>query len=135
VCAAIPRQDVHGEQDGQHEYEDEEDHTDPLGAVFRLRCLVLGDRVVDTLDLDTIAAAVGESKFRLLRRFRAATGMTPHQFLVSIRVAHARRLLAAGVAPSGVAPMTGFADQSHLTRRFRGRIGFTPGRYRERAGS
>ncbi len=95
---------------------------------------LLRDRFVGTLDLDTVAAAVGESKFRLLRRFRAATGMTPYQFLVSIRLAHARRLLAAGVAPGEVAAMTGFADQSHLTRRFRGRIGFTPGRYRDRTG-
>lgn len=94
---------------------------------------LLRDRFIDHLDLDTISAAVGESKFRLLRRFRAVTGMTPHQFLVSIRITHARRLLATGVAPAEVAAMTGFADQSHLTRRFRSRIGFTPGRYRDRA--
>jgi transcriptional regulator GlxA family with amidase domain len=93
---------------------------------------LLRDRFVDRLDLDTIAAAVGESKFRLLRQFRAVTGMTPHQFLVSVRITHARRLLAADVAPAEVAVMTGFADQSHLTRRFRNRIGFTPGRYRDR---
>ena len=60
--------------------------------------------------------------------------MTPHQFLVSMRIAEARRLLAAGLAPAEVAAMTGFADQSHLTRRFRSRIGFTPGRYRDSAG-
>jgi AraC-like DNA-binding protein len=95
---------------------------------------LLRDRFIDHLDLDTISAAVGESKFRLLRRFRAVTGMTPHQFLVSMRIAEARRLLAAGLAPAEVAAMTGFADQSHLTRRFRSRIGFTPGRYRESAG-
>jgi AraC-like DNA-binding protein len=94
---------------------------------------LLHDRFVDHLDLDTISTAVGESKFRLLRRFRAVTGMTPHQFLVSMRIAEARRLLAAGVAPAEVAAMTGFADQSHLTRRFRSRIGFTPGRYRNSA--
>jgi AraC-like DNA-binding protein len=93
---------------------------------------LLRDRFVDRLDLATISAAVGESKFRLLRRFRAVTGMTPHQFLVSMRISHARRLLAAGVAPAEVAARTGFADQSHLTRSFRNRIGFTPGRYRDR---
>jgi AraC-like DNA-binding protein len=94
---------------------------------------LLRDRVVDHLDLDTISVAVGESKFRLLRRFRAVTGMTPHQFLVSMRITQARRLLATGVAPAEVAAMTGFADQSHLNRRYRRRIGFTPGRYRDSA--
>jgi AraC-like DNA-binding protein len=103
---------------------------DPVvGATVEL----LHDRFVDHLDLDTISAAVGESKFRLLRRFRVVTGMTPHQFLVSMRITHARRLLASGLAPAEVAVMTGFADQSHLTRRFRNRIGLTPGRYRDRA--
>jgi AraC-like DNA-binding protein len=94
---------------------------------------LLRDRFDDHLDLDTLSEAIGEPKFRLLRRFRAVTGMTPHQFLVSVRITHARRLLAAGVPPATVAALTGFADQSHLTRRFRGRLGFTPGRYRDQA--
>ena len=82
------------------------------------------------VDLDTLASAAGTTKFRLLRRFRAEVGITPHRFLVSVRVAHARRLLAAGTPISVVAAETGFADQSHLNRHFRDRLGFTPARYR-----
>lgn len=82
------------------------------------------------VDLDTLAAEAGTTKFRLLRRFRAEVGVTPHRFLVSVRIAHARRLLAAGTPISEAAAETGFADQSHLSRHFRDRLGFTPGRYR-----
>jgi len=90
----------------------------------------LRDSFLQTVDLDTLAAIAGTTKFGLLRRFQAEIGVTPHQFLVSVRVAHARRLLAVGTTISEVAANTGFADQSHLTRQFRRRLGLTPGRYR-----
>ena len=93
----------------------------------------LRDSFLQTVDLDTLAAIAGTTKFRLLRRFRAEVGVTPHQFLVSVRVAHARRLLAVGTPISEVAANAGFADQSHLTRQFRRRLGLTPGRYRQAA--
>ena len=47
-----------------------------------------------------------------------------------VRVGHARRLLAAGSSIGDAAVASGFADQSHLHRQFRHRLGFTPGRYR-----
>jgi len=95
----------------------------------------LRDTFAHPADLDTLAAIAGTTKFRLLRSFRIETGITPHQFLVSVRVAHARRLLAMGTSISEVAANTGFADQSHLTRQFRSRLGLTPGRYRSAAGA
>ena len=93
----------------------------------------LRDNFLHTIDLDTLATIAGSTKFRLLRRFRAEIGVSPHQFLISVRVAHARRLLAVGTPISEVAANTGFADQSHLTRQFRRRLGLTPGRYRQAA--
>jgi len=41
----------------------------------------------------------------------------------------AQRLLIEGMPPAQVACATGFADQSHLTHRFKRCIGVTPGRY------
>jgi AraC-like DNA-binding protein len=93
----------------------------------------LRDTFAHPVDLDTLAAVAGTTRFRLLRRFRAEVGVTPHQFLVSVRVAHARRLLAVGTPIGEVAANTGFADQSHLTRQFGRRLGLTPGRYRQAA--
>ncbi|HWU35634.1 MAG TPA: helix-turn-helix domain-containing protein [Methylovorus sp.] len=40
----------------------------------------------------------------------------------------ARKLIAQGHKLSDVASLCGFADQSHLTRSFRKKIGVTPGR-------
>jgi AraC-like DNA-binding protein len=42
----------------------------------------------------------------------------------------ARRLLAVGEPPANAAQLSGFADQSHLTRAFVRQFGITPGRYK-----
>jgi AraC-like DNA-binding protein len=93
----------------------------------------LRETFLHSVDLDTLAAIAGSTKFRLLRSFRREVGVTPHQFLTSVRVAHARRLLSVGRPISEVAAASGFADQSHLTRQFRARLGLTPGQYRRAA--
>jgi AraC-like DNA-binding protein len=62
--------------------------------------------------------------------FRARYGLPVHQFQTLMRIDHARRLLALGVAPADVAAECGLSDQSHLTRHFRRYLGLTPGRYR-----
>ena len=79
--------------------------------------------------LDALASATGVTGFHVIRAFTRATGLSPHHFLVQVRVQRARSLLAAGTAPSIVAAMTGFADQSHLTAQFKRYVGITPGRY------
>jgi AraC-like DNA-binding protein len=65
----------------------------------------------------------------LVRAFSGAYGIAPHQYLMSRRVDRARRLLLDGRPPGEVATVTGFYDQSHLTRHFRKLVGVTPGRY------
>jgi AraC-like DNA-binding protein len=48
-------------------------------------------------------------------------------------VGRARSLLLRGWPAARVALETGFADQSHLIRRFKRLVGVTPGRYAERS--
>lgn len=82
--------------------------------------------------LDDLARASGVDRFRLSRAFKAAFGLAPHAYLIQLRLAKARRLLAAGHAPALVAMTLGFADQSHLGRWFRRAYGLTPAHYRRR---
>ncbi|WP_418643366.1 AraC family ligand binding domain-containing protein [Stutzerimonas kunmingensis] len=84
------------------------------------------------LGLDDLARATGVDRFRLSRAFKAAFGLAPHAYLVQLRLAKARRLLAAGQPPALVAMSLGFADQSHMGRWFRRAYGLTPARYRRR---
>lgn len=82
-----------------------------------------------TLTLDNLARRAGVSKFYLARTFQAKVGKAIHQYIVDMRVARARELLALGKRPSKVWRTAGFADQPHMTRTFRKRLGKTPKSY------
>jgi AraC-like DNA-binding protein len=89
----------------------------------------LNDNVTRNITLDELATASGASKYELVRRFSAAIGVPPHAYQVALRVNLARRLLERGERATDVAGLAGFADQSHLNRHFRRRLGITPARY------
>ena len=91
------------------------------------------ERLGEPLRLADIAAAVRLSPFYFLRTFKRATGMPPHAYLNQVRLERARELLRAGEPAAQVAVATGFADQSHLARRFKAAFGVTPGQYRAAA--
>lgn len=81
----------------------------------------------ERFSLDDMAAIARMDKFRLLRAFARMTGATPYRYLQSARVNRAQELLAQGLPLAEVALEAGFADQSHLARAFRTRLGVTPG--------
>ena len=83
----------------------------------------------DETSLHVLAQRTGVTPFRVIRAFRKATGLAPHQYLIQVRVERARQFLADGAAPALAALMTGFADQSHLTYHFKKHLGITPGNY------
>jgi AraC family transcriptional regulator len=81
------------------------------------------------LDLSDIAGAARMSTFHLTRVFKKAMGVSPHQYLVQVRVNSARALLTSGAGRRSlaeVAAAVGFSDQSHLTRHFKRVLGMTP---------
>lgn len=84
------------------------------------------------IGLEQVAAETGVDRFRLTRAFKAAYGLAPHAYLVQLRLAKARRLLASGEQPAAVAMELGFSDQSHLGRWFVRAYGLTPAMYRNR---
>ena len=89
----------------------------------------LNDNHHRNVTLDECARLTGTSKFHLHRSFVAELGVPPHQYLSGVRISRARDLLRGGVRPSDVAGLTGFCDQSHLTRVFTEIVGLTPGAY------
>jgi AraC family transcriptional regulator len=101
------------------------------------RVLELIDANLDAkLTVETLAREVGLSVAHFSRAFKETMGRAPHQFLLTMRLDRARRLLETpGITLAVVARHAGFADQSHLTRVFKREYGITPGavlRARER---
>ena len=81
--------------------------------------------------LSRLAMECGLSTRHFARAFRLSTGMPPHRWLVRARVERAQELLRTRtLSLIDVAMFSGFADQSHFTRVFKGVVGVTPGAWR-----
>ncbi|MFY3745582.1 helix-turn-helix domain-containing protein [Anaeromyxobacter sp. Red801] len=79
------------------------------------------------LALTDVAAALGASPFRLMRTFRAATGLSVRAWRRRARVLEALARIAAGEDDLGaLAVRVGFAHHSHLTDSFRDVLGAPP---------
>jgi AraC-like DNA-binding protein len=77
-----------------------------------------------------LALVAGLSRAHLTRAFGAAFHMPPHVYLNAVRVSEAQKRICLGMPLATVALECGFADQSHLTRRFKGAVGVTPAAWR-----
>lgn len=97
-------------------------------GVQRARELIDDDPTI-ARSLDGLAGHCGLTKFQVLRGFSKAYGLTPHAYMVQKRIQIARRQMAQGTRLAEIAAMSGFADQSHMTRIFVRTYGITPHAY------
>jgi AraC-like DNA-binding protein len=87
----------------------------------------------DDVSIDQLAHIAGLSRYHFFRTFHTAVGIPPHEYLIKFRLREARRLIALHGRRRSlgqIAVETGFADQTHFTRRFRQEFGYTPGAWR-----
>lgn len=85
----------------------------------------------DKLTLDELAGLCGLGRFKFIRQFRQTVGMTPHAWLLRLRLERACMLLSRSPqAVATVAQEVGFYDQSHFNRAFRRAYGVAPSRYK-----
>jgi AraC-like DNA-binding protein len=84
------------------------------------------------IDLDAIAGEACLSRYHFHRLFRRIYRRTPHQYLTSKRIDHARRMLAAEDCTIGeVCMQVGFESIGSFSQLFKKEIGVAPGEYRE----
>lgn len=85
----------------------------------------------DALSLAALSGHFAISPYRFLRLFRRMVGMTPHQYVLNLRLSHAAaRLLTGNEEVSIIAFGAGFGDLSTFNHRFRAVLGKTPTRFR-----
>ncbi len=88
-------------------------------------------RMHNQLSVPEMARAIGIGTQRLTRELKAATGLSPHQYLLRLRVERARQLLKnPRIGLAEVAFRLGFSSQSHFTAVFRRHMRVTPKVYR-----
>jgi AraC-like DNA-binding protein len=109
----------------------------PLQATARDRrravqaALWIDARSAQPISLDDAAREAGLSAFHFLRLFTGVVGVTPHQYLLRLRLRHAARLLADEErAITDIAFDVGFNDLSNFIRSFRRAAGVSPRGFR-----
>lgn len=85
------------------------------------------------LSLAQLAVTYGHNELRFLRDFTRTLGLTPHAYLIEVRLQAARRLIEQTNLPlASIALDAGFAHQSHMGSAFRKHLAMTPSQYRSR---
>jgi AraC family transcriptional regulator len=84
------------------------------------------------LALADLAQQANLSPYHFLRTFQQMTGMTPHQYVLQVRLREAAMRLKAGRAKIlDIAFDAGFGDVSNFNRAFRAEFGTAPRAYRQ----
>jgi AraC family transcriptional regulator len=89
-------------------------------------------RLAEPLRLADIAFAAGLTPMHFAAKFRAATGLRPHEYVLRRRIEHAQRMLASNdVSLTNVALSVGFQTQAHFTSTFKRFVGQPPRAWRQ----
>lgn len=100
---------------------------------YKLRQITdwMAGHFVEDLNLSLLAARAELSKFHFHRLFKQATGISPAQYHLKLRVNVARQLLReTKMSVVGVALEVGYTNPSHFAQLFRRETGLSPSDYR-----
>jgi len=91
----------------------------------------IDERIGEALSLAELARVAGLSRMYFAARFRAATGLRPHEYVLRRRIERAKSLLVQTEEALAIVAMdVGFQTQAHFTTVFKKIVGITPGRWR-----
>jgi AraC family transcriptional regulator len=86
--------------------------------------------LADPLSVERLERISGLGSRRFSSEFKRITGMSPHRYLMTLRVERAKRMLQQRERIAEIAVACGFSHQEHLTNVFRRFTSVTPGAYR-----
>lgn len=84
--------------------------------------------LAEDVGIEALAGEAYLSPFHFARQFKTTTGLSPHQFVLQLRVAHAQHLIRSSrdLTLTEVGAACGFFDQAHFTKSFKRMVGATP---------
>lgn len=93
----------------------------------------IADHYAQPSPVAEMAKRSGLAERTFKRRFRAATGYTPVDYVMALRIEEAKQMLETGGEPvEAIASAVGYEDPTFFRRLFKRRTGVTPARYRQR---
>lgn len=86
----------------------------------------------DKIELKDIAGEAYFSKFHFIKLFKRVCGVTPYQYLKTVRIENAKKLLQAGKPVTDVAFSVGFDSVTSFTGFFKKTTGMSPSLYQKK---
>lgn len=101
---------------------------------FKLKQVIqlMEQRLAESFSLGDLAQAIGMSEYHFSRLFKRATGRSPSQYFIQLRMARARQLLIEterSIIDIGLE--VGYGSASHFSQIFRREVGIAPSHYRK----
>jgi transcriptional regulator GlxA family with amidase domain len=122
-----------GHQDGQLPYAAMVKREDPNDAVIVQAQAWIADNYAIDNPVAAMAEGSGLQPRTFGRRFRAATGRRPIEYVHEVRIDEARRILeSSSLAVDEVGYSVGYADPTFFRRLFKRMTGLTPAAYRRK---
>lgn len=102
------------------------------GAVARAQAW-LAEHYASPNCLERMTAVAGLPERTFKRRFKKATGLTPLEYIQTLRIEEAKHILEATDDPiDSIVATVGYDDPASFRRLFKRQTGVTPGRYRQK---
>ncbi len=129
LCIALDASEIAKESaSGNADGECAQDYESSVARLDELRKSIL-ENPENIYLIEQMAHDACISPFHMIREFKKAFGLTPHQFQMQCKVRKAQKLLAEKSA-SEVIFDAGFYDQSHMDRCFKKVVGLSPKEYK-----
>lgn len=108
----------------------------PMDPNVQFMRKIMIERFADAdFSVGDVFAITHQNEDYLRRKFKQATGMTPHAYLESLRIENAKKLLTQsdelGMTVSDVAYLSGFYDSLYFSRVFRKYVGKPPSEWKK----
>ncbi|BFP43449.1 hypothetical protein FGF1_42940 [Flavobacteriaceae bacterium GF1] len=109
----------------------------PKGKLFGIQTKNILDFVMSNLhqdlNLESLSELVYQSPYHFAKVFKNTTGLSPHQFVLKLRLEKAGELIRMKKSSlTEIAHSIGFYDQSHFTNSFKRFYGMTPKQFHKR---
>ena len=91
--------------------------------------LFIDEHFAENIDLDNISDEASFSKFHFIRLFKSIYRKTPHQYLITVRIDNAMKLLRTNKSVSETCYAIGFERLSSFTMLFKLKVGILPSEY------
>lgn len=105
-------------------------HGDPLIIKAQIFC---SEQIYSNISIVQLAEYCNLSQRTLLRRFKLATGYSPKQYLIQLRIEKAKQIMELeNISIEGIGDKLGYTDTSNFIKTFKKVAGISPAEFRSR---